>query len=364
MSTKNSNKVSCIIDFSRFPLAVLVVFIHYIGIGDMTISASSFCDISSYDAYSFIRVLFSRVISQVAVPAFFLISGYLFYKRLEQWDWNIWKEKVKSRIHTLLIPYLVWITLYVVFCRVLDFFISNDWSVFVSKWHIIGYYYNCTYTDMDNISWLGTSSPTCSPILIPFWFIRDLMFMTILSPFIYFALKRMRVAFLAMLLLAYVSQVWPVIPGISIRALCFFSIGAFFSLYKIKIPKVILKLSYFTTLTLAIACCLTFHSHVYWILLPWFVLSAILSFYDITKKISGMGVRMPRLLVESTFFIFAFHFFLLHALSTFRTTTNMSLGWLLFDYFLIPISCASISIIAYYALKQWCNKVIKVLVGR
>lgn len=94
MSTKNSNKVSCIIDFSRFPLAVLVVFIHYIGIGDMTISASSFCDISSYDAYSFIRVLFSRVISQVAVPAFFLISGYLFYKRLEQWDWKIWKEKV------------------------------------------------------------------------------------------------------------------------------------------------------------------------------------------------------------------------------------------------------------------------------
>lgn len=364
MSTLNCNKVSCIIDFSRFPLAVLVVFIHYTGIGDLTISASSFCDISDYDVYSFIRIFLSRVISQVAVPAFFLISGYLFYKRLEQWDWNIWKEKVKSRIHTLLIPYLVWITLYVVICRVLDFFISNDCSVFVSKWHIIGYYYNCTYTDMDNISWLGTSSPTCSPVLIPFWFIRDLMFMTILSPFIYFALKRMRVVFLAMLLLAYVSQVWPVIPGISIRALCFFSIGAFFSLYKIKIPKVILKLSYFTTLTLVIACCLTFHSHVYWILLPWFVLSALLSFYGITEKILKMGMKVPRLFVDSTFFLFAFHFFLLQFLSFFRVKTSVPLGLSMFDYFLTPTLCICFSILLYYALNRWCSRIIKVLVGR
>ena len=114
-----SSRTSQIIELYRFPLAVLVVFIHYTGVGGMIFTATNLCEVSGYDAYSFIRILFSRVISQVAVPAFFPISGYLFLQGLREWNWLTWWRKVERRIRSLLIPYLLWITMYVCYSRIL-----------------------------------------------------------------------------------------------------------------------------------------------------------------------------------------------------------------------------------------------------
>lgn len=43
----------------------------------------------------------------MAVPCFFLMSGYLFFRGLEDWDWKACGRKLRSRVHTLLIPYLI-----------------------------------------------------------------------------------------------------------------------------------------------------------------------------------------------------------------------------------------------------------------
>ena len=49
-----------------------------------------------------------KVICPVAVPTFFFISGYLFYKGLQKWDYGIWKSKMVKRIKTLLVPFVIW----------------------------------------------------------------------------------------------------------------------------------------------------------------------------------------------------------------------------------------------------------------
>ncbi len=298
-------KVSQIIDLYRFPLAVLVVFIHFTGMGKMEYLPPCY-EVSGYDIYSFVRILISRVVSQVAVPAFFLISGYLFYKGLEQWNWDVWWRKIKSRRQSLLVPYLLWITLYVLYERLLHVTAGGNfrlYDILFSNWYLIGSYYNCIDADTDNISWLGTMSPTCCPIFIPFWFIRDLMFMVILSPVIFFFLNRCGKWYIIVLLLAYVSQVWPVVPGLSIRAVCFFSLGGFLSLYSFYFPKVLIKTSYVVAPGLAILCCFCFGTIYYWYLLPWFVLSACLVLWDVGGFLVNKHFKKPPLLVKSTFFI-------------------------------------------------------------
>ena len=42
-----------------------------------------------------------------AVPLFFAISGFLFFQKLETWSWPVWKQKIRSRVRTLLIPFII-----------------------------------------------------------------------------------------------------------------------------------------------------------------------------------------------------------------------------------------------------------------
>lgn len=50
------------------------------------------------------------------VPFFFMLSGYLFFRTYSS---KKWKEKLISRLHTLLIPYLIWNAIYVVFMMIM-----------------------------------------------------------------------------------------------------------------------------------------------------------------------------------------------------------------------------------------------------
>ena len=61
------------------------------------------------DSTIFIKLLFSAC--QVAVPLFFLISAILFYRTCTKFD--DLKSKLRRRIKSLLIPYLLWNTLFV-----------------------------------------------------------------------------------------------------------------------------------------------------------------------------------------------------------------------------------------------------------
>ena len=48
-------------------------------------------------------------VGQIAVPGFFMISAYLFYRNF---GWGSLKRKWVSRFHSILIPYLLWNTIY------------------------------------------------------------------------------------------------------------------------------------------------------------------------------------------------------------------------------------------------------------
>ena len=90
------------INFLRPLLAIMVVGLHvrpYYSDG-----TELFAD-GWYDA-SVITVF--KILFSLAVPAFFLISGYLFFRNLKNWDVTIWKGKIRKRAKTLLCPYVIW----------------------------------------------------------------------------------------------------------------------------------------------------------------------------------------------------------------------------------------------------------------
>ena len=98
---------SATIDLLRFPLAIMVIFIH------MNPEVSNLFDadfslISGHGIYNVTGVLLSHVLTHIAVPTFYLISGFLFFINFQKWSWEGYKKKLSSRIKTLLVPYLLW----------------------------------------------------------------------------------------------------------------------------------------------------------------------------------------------------------------------------------------------------------------
>ena len=100
----NKSVISRSIDQLRFPCAAAVVLLHALGQPLAGNDGISF----RYGAYDATRILFSEGMCRVAVPIFFFISGYLFFVKLEQWNINVWVDKLRKRAKTLLVPYLLW----------------------------------------------------------------------------------------------------------------------------------------------------------------------------------------------------------------------------------------------------------------
>lgn len=97
-----SSLSSEVIKAIRLPLALMVVYIHNFGEPKVVDTLSiDYLHLSLFDVYNLIRVAITQVITHCAVPIFYIISGYLFYQRLQKWDTGIWKQKMKNRVKTV-----------------------------------------------------------------------------------------------------------------------------------------------------------------------------------------------------------------------------------------------------------------------
>lgn len=103
MATENEKLFWKKKEFISFVLSILVFFIHSFFAQDM--GDNSLISVVNYRVSFF----FSRSITQFAVPMFFMLSALTFYKG---YDNKKYLKKIKSRIFTLVIPYLLWNTIW------------------------------------------------------------------------------------------------------------------------------------------------------------------------------------------------------------------------------------------------------------
>ena len=237
----NKNVTSELISFVRFPLAICVVMIHcFISIKGWQYDHLAEQGLGSNVAMEFI--ISTRIIILFVVALFFLISGYLFFLHLEEWNSGGWLRKMKRRFWTLLIPYLLWNTLYILYIigpDIWDCLVhGKPWDV-VKAWiddhgGWIGLYWNAKSLGIGQVDIWRHPAHTTVPILLPFYFIRDLIVVDLFTPLFHFLLrsrdgKVSPYAIVTMTILAflYLTQTSFMIPGFTAEAFFFFGWGAF-----------------------------------------------------------------------------------------------------------------------------------------
>ena len=372
-SAEDTTKLqSLTIDLLRFPLAIMVIFIHmtpYI----VNLIDAEFNLLSGEGFVNVIKILFSYIIPRIAVPTFFFISGFLFFYNFNNWDWSNYKQKIKKRTKTLFLPYILWNLIPFLIVVATNFILAvikketfSETYSFINEysWHI---FYDCKDMETTCINWLGENLKEFGPYDFPLWFVRDLIVVSILSPCIYYVIKKLRLFALVILFIAYISRIWTFLPGFSITSLFFFSVGAYFALNQINIVAFATKhKNIFIPTNIILLIITTIYGGVRTVvgqnLIPFFDCSGLfVAFYIGSLCITKYNMRPNRFLISSCFFIYAFHLvvipFIDRPLYFFKRTLyglipDDSILGDGFCYIITPFITAGISILIFVIAKK------------
>lgn len=170
VSSKISANLSSRIRNLSFLLVVQVVFIHaYYQVWHENPSGLNKLNF-------FIQYLVSQELCRIAVPLFFIISGYLFFADCTA-DLGWFIVKWKRRIKTLLIPYLLWSIIGLISYFVMQ---NTSWATRFFTRKLLK-----DYTIFELIATL-----LWSPVPYQLWFLRYLILYVLLTPLIYLICKK------------------------------------------------------------------------------------------------------------------------------------------------------------------------------
>jgi peptidoglycan/LPS O-acetylase OafA/YrhL len=338
MNGRNDNFQYEIIRQLRFPMIVLVTFAH--SYGEVAEGFSLLA--SEWNTYEFLKLLVSQTLVKVAVPVFFIMSGYLFFANVEKWSLKVYKAKILRRVKTLLIPYLIWNLLMAVKLK------SFSWSIFWVFWCPAG-----IQTD-----WFGQEQLMTAPANMPLWFLRDLMVVSLLTPIIYIGVRKFGSWLLALLTILYLSGICAFIPGLSAYAVYFFTFGAFFSIRRMDLLEKLRRferLAYFLSIAFAIAMMLTYNTPAFSSLMLCFRLVGAVAIFCLASRIlSSTTKRLPSLVCDSAYFIYLSHyvFFFSFIDTAFFSILGTSTPALSIHYLLAPLLKFFILTIIYHFKKN------------
>lgn len=162
----------------RFPLAVFIVFIHN------RISGSSLkYTEGEMDIPLWIKIIHDTFVyywGGIAVPMFFIISAYLFFAKPKPV-----KKIIKSKFKGIVIPYFLWISSAIILYYIAQSFDYTqryfcEPEKIIRNWSLYDYVKAFFATDTPNTA----DNSLHTPFVAPFWYIRDLIIMMLLSPII------------------------------------------------------------------------------------------------------------------------------------------------------------------------------------
>ena len=236
MDIRYEDLTSKTISALRFPLAVMVVAIHARTLNDIDFHPV-WQNLSGMDIALGMQVLFSSTICHVAVPVFYVISGFLFFYKCQTFDVHTYKTKLYKRVKTLLIPYLLWNLIQILFTvivKIAGVLVKGKPLSGIADYLLehanLSTFWDCEMWGLWQTNWIGQITPPTGPILVPMWFLRDLMVIVALTPIIHVLLRRFKCWILLLFAGCYITGIWPYIHGFSITAMFFFSLGAYFSI--------------------------------------------------------------------------------------------------------------------------------------
>ena len=351
-----SQQLSKIINFLRFPLIVAVIFIH--------------CNLTSVLPESHHNYVFSILmhvtlsIAYQAVPIFFLISGYLFFKE-QSFCLVLYYQKLKKRFSTLLIPYVCWNIIYLIIIAFLQS-ISPDFLFILHK-RIADFSftdYLWIFWDISKITGMPDDQSAC--IVGAFWFLQCLFVMCIISPLIYMLMKVFRHLFPLLLLIVYFSNIVPTMPGIHPQAFFYFSLGSYLSFYNINFLYYIKKYIPLSSVILLVLLFILYFNdnlrlyHFFELMMIAFI------FYLVNYLVIEKKWQIDHSLVSSVFFTFGVHRLFTAAILRLSSSVVPYIpnGILLYVYYVLCVAISVVlSVYSYRLLKMMMPRAAIILNG-
>lgn len=335
----------------RFPLIVLVLFQHSVGDDPSPMRWSW----DGGNLYHFLTEMLSHHLCSIAVPCFFVLSGFLFCHNLGggQNDYSQIKNKLARRFRTLVIPFFLWNLLNVLaILLVTKLFwfmgvpIVSDQMAAVRK---------------GPLYWFVTG-----PIDFPLWYLRDLIVLMLLSPLLYVLIQKFPRFSIGLLVLFYLASV----AGHYYPSLTFFGVGCWLALRQKNILSVCCSVKY-----PAVLCALVFSvaatafwgcpSHPYWWLL--FAPFGMITFVNLCTalyRFPKVGKWMSKM-SETVFFIYAAHeiYILGWTKGLLLRVFGDTLAGHWICYLAAPVLTLTICLALYYLLKRIVPKLLAFACG-
>ena len=204
-------------------------------------------------------------LAAIAVPLFFMMSGFLFFRRRSpEWSGvnaesikldlaNVqcsmfnaqcttvnYFPKFRRRVRSLLLPYVLFCLLAVIGLIINHTLhghsLTDSIHTFLGNGRWLHNFWD-VHTTGQNTNVLGITKPVSYPILIPLWFIRDLMVIVLMTPLIGWAIRCLRIGWIAVMVVLSITGIWIPLVGFSPSSCLWFSIGAWFSINGISMAS-------------------------------------------------------------------------------------------------------------------------------
>ncbi len=341
---------SRVIELLRFPLIVLVVFVHMLPFEQRVL----YSNLEASNFYNIITEMISHHLGRLPVPCFFLFSGYFFFYKITEWNTQVYISQLKKRIKTLIIPYICWNIIYVLIIYLKNLF-----------FYLLGKGFDDSYIGLNgsslyNILWTG-------PINFPLWYLRDLIAMTILTPLFYYFFKYTKFIGLLLILVIYLSTIESNIPGLSTTAIFYFGLGAYMGQFKYNILKFAISYGKIAAILAITTYYTASHINEYWVrvFLIFGIVTVFFVGYQCTIQYTTLENKLIRL-APTVFFIYGLH--MIYILGWFKGGLAKSFlsnsAWgMLFGYFIIPPLCIGLILILYRLMKKFLPKTLNTITG-
>ena len=350
-----------VIDTLRLPMIIGIVYCHthfFKYLPEEALGQLPLTDGVIYVCYWLIGKIFT--------PTFFFISGYLFFRQ-HTMDRSTYAGKIRRRVHTLLIPYLIWNALMLgVMC------VQERWMGATSErmgslaeygltdW--LYAFYDCTHT----WAWTGDVG---QPANIPLWFLRDLMIMVIASPLFYYLAKAKRWVAPCVLLAIYCCPFH--LPHLQNLSIFWFGMGAWTQLQDINFVSVSRRIAGWCLPVFIVSAAA--HELVVrqaWqlpfdMIVPMMRISEFPILIAITSFVLNRTTRrIPLWLSKSSFFIYLSHIVptSICCMLACRILPNTDC-FLTPAYILIPWLVTAVLIAVYLLLNRWTPRTMRILTG-
>lgn len=165
-----------------------------------------------------LQFFISNALVRFAVPLFFLFSGYLFFYHFP-FTWKGYFKKVGKRVRTLVVPFLIWTAL--------------AGGLLYAVCQVVGLdRYSIVHEKVGMLLDYGIGSWFFSPPAFQLWYMADLFKLAIVSPVIYFLVKKTRLFAVGVFGILWLLGIAGMINE---EGLLFFTAGAYLAVHEITI---------------------------------------------------------------------------------------------------------------------------------